>query len=232
MKTALAVRHVHFEDIGVFATVLARHGFGIETVEAGAVEFAKIDPAAADILFVLGGPIGAYEGDTYPWLQDEIGLIERRLAANRPVVGICLGAQLIAQTMGARVYPMAAKEIGFSAIELTEEGKKSCLHPLQNVQVLHWHGDMFDLPAGASRLAFTALCPNQAFAHGANILGLQFHAEVLPASFEHWLIGHANELAANRISIPELRQAMQKHGAATTRAAEVILETWLSALEP
>lgn len=228
MKRALAIRHVHFEDLGSFAAVLRRRGFDIEFLDASDLNVSKIDSTATDLLFILGGPIGAYEIGSYPWLSDEIKLIEQRLKSGRPMVGICLGAQLIAQTLDARVYPMKSKEIGFATLELTKEGDNSCLKWLRGVDVLHWHGDMFDLPRGATRLAFTSLCPNQAFSYATNVLGLQFHIEVQPEAFEQWLIGHAHELAANGIDLPQMRGAMRIIGSAATHVAGNVLEDWLT----
>ena len=108
---------------------------------------------------MLGGPIGAYEEALYPFLTDELRLIEACLHNNVPVMGICLGAQLLARALGARVYPGSAREIGIAPVTLTDPGRVSCLRHLEAAghQVLHWHGDTFDLPAGATRLASTAV---------------------------------------------------------------------------
>jgi GMP synthase (glutamine-hydrolysing) len=136
------------------------------------------------LLIVLGGPIGAYETDTYPFLAAEIALLERRLMHDRPTLGICLGSQLMAKALGARVFPGPLKEIGWGRIDLTEAGAGSSLASLgsEDSEVLHWHGDTFDLPAGAVRLACNANYENQAFAFGQAALALQFHAEADPGS--------------------------------------------------
>ena len=179
-KTALAIRHVPFEDLGTLAAVLADHGYAIAYKVAGIDTLAAIDPAGPDLLIVLGGPIGAYEEDAYPFVLDELRLLERRLATDLPTLGICLGAQLMTRALGARVYPGPQKEIGWSPLTLTEAGSRSCLRCLspERTPVLHWHGDTFDLPDGATRLASTEVCENQAFSWGSRALALQFHAEV------------------------------------------------------
>src|SRR5262249_50790545 len=134
--------------------------------------------------------------------------IEYRMRRNLPTLGICLGAQLMANALGARVYPGHVKEIGWGAIDLTPQGRSSCLRSLgDDGKVLHWHGDTFDLPEDAQRLASNANYENQAFAFGSNALALQFHLEAKPRQLEEWYVGHAAELAAARISIPELRAA-------------------------
>ena len=104
-KTAVAIRHVAFEDLGVFRETLEQRGYAVRYVEAGVDDLRALDAAAPDLLVVLGGPIGVYEHATYPFLKDEIALIERRLANGKPLLGICLGAQLIARAAGADVYP-------------------------------------------------------------------------------------------------------------------------------
>ena len=211
-KSVVALRHVHFEDLGHFAPVLERHGYGLTYCDVGIDPLMGLDPLATDLLIVLGGPIGAYEEEQYPFLHEELALLTSRLAANQPTLGICLGSQLIARALGARVYPMGVKEIGFSPIRLTPEGMRSCLSTFaEDGTVLHWHGDTFDLPAGAVNLAHTETCPNQAFAYGPNILGLQFHLEISATHFERWLIGHACELAIAGISVADLRAAAQRH---------------------
>ena len=225
-KTALALRHVCFEDLGAFAVVLEEAGYDIEYCEMGVDDPDKI--ATPDLLIVLGGPIGAYEDDLYPFLKDEIALIEARLAGGQPTLGICLGAQLMARALGARVYPGRAKEIGFAPLTLTAEGR-ALLAPFQDHPVLHWHGDTFDLPEGAVRLASTAVCDQQGFAYGRHALGFQFHPEAQPQGFERWLIGHAGEIAAtDGIAVPQLREAMAKHGAASAIRGQAMLAPWLA----
>ena len=120
--------------------------------------------------------------------------IAARLAAGKPTLGICLGAQMMAAALGARVAPGPVKEIGWAPLQLTAEGEKSLLAPLGATPVLHWHGDNCELPAGCIKLASTQHCPVQAFMAAPAQLGLQFHLETEPARFETWLVGHTVEL--------------------------------------
>jgi GMP synthase (glutamine-hydrolysing) len=230
-KSVVALQHVHFEDLGHFAPILERHGYGLTYCDVGIDPLKRLDPLAADLLIVLGGPIGAYEEEQYPFLHEELALLTSRLAANRPTLGICLGSQLIARALGARVYPMGVKEIGFSPMRLTPEGMRSCLSTFaEDGTVLHWHGDTFDLPAAAVNLAYTETCANQAFAYGPNILGLQFHAEIAASHFERWLIGHACELAVAGMSVADHRAAAQRHSPVQARKAETLLNRWLGGM--
>lgn len=229
MKTCWAVRHVAFEDLGSFAPVLAARGYQVRTVEAGVDDLASLDPIAADLLVVLGGPIGACEDDLYPFLVDELRLVEARLKAGRPTLGICLGAQIMARALGARVHPnVAGKEIGWSPLALGPAGQRSALGALDGAAVLHWHGDTFELPEGAELLASTAVTPNQAFAWGTAALGLQFHVEVVGRSLERWFIGHALEIAKTPgITVPALREATRRHAKALESRAGEVLERFL-----
>jgi GMP synthase (glutamine-hydrolysing) len=231
MKSAVALRQVAFEDLGSFEATLASAGYAVTYVEAADGLAAAADAAeAADLLAVLGGPIGAYEEAAYPFLSDELSLLSRRIAADRPLLGICLGAQLIARALGARVYPGPVKEIGWSPLRLTPEGSASCLrHLAAGVPVLHWHGDTFDLPDGATRLASSGHYENQAFSHGASLLALQFHLEVEPARLERWYVGHAVEIAATPgVDVAGLRRDSRAHGPALAAAAAKVLAEWLT----
>jgi GMP synthase (glutamine-hydrolysing) len=230
VKKALAVRHVHFEDLGSFAPVLEAHGYGVAYADAGIDDLAAIDEAAPDLLVVLGAPIGAYEEDRYPFLEAELALIHRRLDSGRPILGLCLGAQLMARALGAEVKPGPAKEIGWGPVTLTEAGRAGPLRHLGNQPVLHWHGDAFSLPEGAQRLASTEICPNQAFSLGPTVLGFQFHPEAAVATFERWLIGHAVEIAGAGLSPDILRRETETHGPGAAERGRRVLEEWLAGL--
>jgi GMP synthase (glutamine-hydrolysing) len=228
MKSVLALRHVHFEDLGAFEAPLKDAGYTIRYSDAG-----LDDPRtfhAPDLLAVLGAPIGAYEDDLYPFLHGELALIERQLAEGKPLLGICLGAQLIARAMGARVYPGPAKEIGWKKLMLTQEGQRT-LAPLEDVPVLHWHGDTFDLPQGATNLACTDICKHQAFSAGRNVLAFQFHPEAQRKGFERWLVGHCAEIAATQgVTVQQLRADTETLGDACALRGQAVLRDWLRQL--
>jgi len=229
-RTAVAIRHVAFEDVGVWRKTLVGLGYDLAYVEAGVDDLAGAALLAADLVIALGGPIGVYETDAYPFLAGEIAILRRRLESHKPVLGVCLGAQAMAAALGARVAPGPAKEIGYAPVELTAAGRASPLARLDGVSVLHWHGDNFDLPAGAERLAATAMCPVQAFRLGPRALGLQFHVEADPRRIEAWLVGHAVELTQAKVDPRALRADASRVGAATAAAGRAILVDWLEAL--
>ena len=231
MKSALILRHLAFEDLGAFAPVLRNAGYRLKEVEAAMAPLP--DPLEPDLVVVLGGPIGVNDGAAYPCMTEERDWLAMRLADDRPTLGLCLGAQLMAAALGARVAPIAKKEIGFAPLTLTAAGRAGPLGHLADIPVLHWHGEGFDLPAGAERLAATPACPNQAFALGPNLLGLQCHPEagMLP-DFERWLIGHSAELAQAGIAPEALRQDAKAHGPALRAAGQAMFRHWLRELEP
>jgi len=222
----ITIRHVAFEDLGVFESVLKRLSFDVEYRQAGIDAVTAEEWLNLPLVVVMGGPISAYERDKYPWLTDEIAGVKRRLAKDMPTMGVCLGAQIMAAALGSRVYPGTAKEIGWGPVSLTSAGKASCLASLDGAPVLHWHGDTFDLPAGAELLASTPITPHQAFAHG-NALALQFHPEADGRRIEAWLIGHTCELGHAGLSVSALREDSFKNAEKAARAGEEMMEEWL-----
>jgi GMP synthase (glutamine-hydrolysing) len=231
MKTCLVLRHVSFEDLGTLAGILAQRGFAQRYVEVGIDRLVGADIQACDLLVVLGGPIGVYEEQAYPFLVEETKLIGERLRAARPTLGICLGAQLMAKALGASVAAGPEKEIGLAPVDLTAEGRATPLRLLEGVPVLNWHGDNLDLPQGCERLAFTRLCPVQAFRKGPNLLGLQFHIEADAHRMESWLIGHTVELGKANIDPRALRNDIARHGRMLQQTAHAIFNEWLDGLE-
>lgn len=229
MKTVFALRHVAFEDLDGFAPVLAERGYAIRYAEAGYDALEQVDPLAGDLWIVLGGPIGVYEEEAYPFLRVELALLQARLNAGLPVLGVCLGCQLLARALGAAVYPGGRKEIGWGPLTLTAAGRSSPLAALADgAPVLHWHGDTFDLPVEAVLLASTAVYPHQAFAWERHALGLQFHLETTARGLERWFIGHACEIAHTLdLSVAALRAATARHAAATAIRGRQCLAAWL-----
>lgn len=177
------LQHVPFEGPAAIADWADARGHVLTTTplfDGAAVP----DPSGFEWLVVMGGPMGVHDEQDHPWLAPEKALVAESIAAGRTVVGICLGAQLIASALGARVYRNPEKEIGWMPVDLTEQGRVSRLFGTlpPRIKVFHWHGDTFDLPAGAVHLARSAACAHQAFSHGNNVLGLQFHLESTPKS--------------------------------------------------
>ena len=230
MPSVLAFRHVAFEDLGLLAPWLAARGWRVAYRDMGidAVDEAAVD--AADLLVVLGGPIGAEDDARYPFLTQERALIARRLAQARPVLGICLGAQLMASALGARVRPMSAPEIGVFPVATTDAARGTPLQVLAGRAVLHWHGDRFALPDGVPSLATSARCDHQAFMVGTAAMAWQFHLEAEPLRIAAWLVGHAGELSRAGIDPVALKRDVDAAAAGMARDLDAVMGAWFTGL--
>jgi len=174
------LQHVFFEGLGSIEDWL--------TTRAARVDWTRFyagdplpDPAGIDLLIILGGPMSVNDEADHPWLTAEKRFVAAAIAGGTPVLGICLGAQLIASALGARVYPGPQKEIGWFSITASDSTPGRFAFPPETT-AFHWHGETFDLPPGAVRLASSAAVTNQAFQVGDRVIGLQFHLETTPAS--------------------------------------------------
>lgn len=227
MRT-LAIRHVGFEHLDLLEDILIERGHDVRYLDAGVRPLVDVDPMADDLVVVLGGPIGVNETDDYPFLEDEIEFVTRRLSARKPTLGICLGCQIMAAALGASVYASPAKEIGWKPLKFTNTGKFSPLGAVGNAEVLHWHGDTFDLPRQATLLASTDLVENQAFAIEDYGLGLQFHLEASITNLERWFIGHTLEISTTPgIDVPSLRQSSAEAAPKLEPLAREVFVAWL-----
>lgn len=196
MKTLHIFQHVDFEGAGAIADWCHKNSIQIQWTRLWQRDAQLPSPESIDHLLVLGGPMGVYDEDIYEWLADEKDFLRRYLALDRPLLGICLGAQLIAEALGSIVYPNTHKEIGFFPILSCEPKSDSLLsHLPDQLEVLHWHGDTFDLPPGSTRLYSSAACDNQAFQFNEHILGLQFHLECNLPGLDSLILHSREDLA-------------------------------------
>ena len=191
------LQHVPFDGLGSISPWAAEKG---HTVRAYGLfrEDSLPDPEQFDWLMVLGGPMGVYDEAQYPWLVDEKRLIEAAIRAEKTVLGICLGAQLIASVLGKKVTRNPQREIGWFPLKLSQAARQTRLFgSLPNeFPAFHWHGDTFEIPDGALHLASSAVCANQAYLYGDRVLGLQFHLETTPLAAQALVTHCADELTA------------------------------------
>ncbi|PKL39888.1 MAG: amidotransferase [Spirochaetae bacterium HGW-Spirochaetae-1] len=193
---AHCIQHVPFEGPAHAAVILRELGMPLSGTRVYAGE-ALPDPGGVEFLLVMGGPMGVHDGDRYPWLKEEMLFIEKCISRGATVLGICLGAQLIAHVMGAQVRKNPYREIGWfpvTSVPLTDTGPASRLVLPQRFTAFHWHGDTFDIPRGAVHLARSEACENQAFIYDDRVLGLQFHLESTPESVDLLIENARHEL--------------------------------------
>jgi GMP synthase-like glutamine amidotransferase len=183
----LVLQHIACEPPGVYEDVLDEHGATIHRVELDEGDPLP-DWREFDAIVAMGGPMGALDDDEHPWLTDEKRLIADAVRSGLPFWGVCLGVQLLAASLGARVYSGSAPEVGVLPVLLTDEALADPVFvgTPRELLSLQWHGDTFDLPDGATRLAGSPAYPNQAFRVGADAYGVQFHLEVSPALAREW----------------------------------------------
>jgi len=205
-KPVGVIRHINIEGLGSIADVLQQRHINYSYVDAWK-DSIPANPSAYSTIVVLGGPMGVYEGNKYPFIEKELMLIKKARDAGIPVIGICFGSQLVAQALGGRVYKGGRKEIGWYKITFTGDALNDAVFaPLispesSSLRVFQWHGDTFDLPAGAQLLAGSELYPHQAFRIDENIYGLQFHIEVKEADIKTWIEEYKAEIDSLKTTI-------------------------------
>ena len=190
-------QHVPFEGLGCITPWLEAAGY-----EVSCTRFFECpvlpDLKSIDLLVIMGGPMSVNDEAQYPWLLVEKQFIRDAIACGKPVLGICLGAQLIASASGAKIYPNAHREIGWFPIQAVDEGGDDCFRFPPTETVFHWHGETFDIPPGAVRIAKSEGCENQAFQLGQSVIGLQFHLETSPDSLREIIAHCRHELVPSR----------------------------------
>lgn len=230
----LVFQHVRRETLGLLEAEAERHSLSLNYVRFW--EGAIIPPLNNyQALIVLGGPMGANDEEKYPWLKGEITAIQEAVEGGIPILGLCLGAQLLARALGAVVTRNPVPEIGFATVELTPVGREDPLfrgfdNPLP---VFQWHSDTFAIPQGAVWLASSPLCPHQAFRYGRNAYGLQFHLETTPGMIDRWVEKGAEDLRRAGVSAPRalVAQAWEREGQ-FREAARRLMENFLTCVAP
>ena len=218
------LQHVPFEGLGSIAPWLKAADYQITATKFYESTLLP-HPKQVDLLIIMGGPMSVNDEDRFPWLRIEKQFIRQTIASGKAVLGICLGAQLIASALGESVYPNRRKEIGWFPIEGIPRKDKSvfCFPP--SVEVFHWHGDTFDLPDGAVLLAKSKACENQAFQIKQTVIGLQFHLETTPDSARAIVKNCREELLPSKFVQPEamiLDQPPNKYKEINKLMAEIL----------
>lgn len=236
MRT-LVLQHIACEPPGAFEDVLIERGAAIHRVELD-----EGDPLPDwrdfDAIIAMGGPMSVNDEATLPWLGDEKRLIADAVRAGMPYWGACLGVQLLAAALGAPVYAGAAPEVGLLPVTLTADALADPVFAaLPRTQVtLQWHGDTFDLPEGAVRLATSPLYPNQAFRWGSHAYGVQFHLEVSPQMAREWAAVPEYSAALERVLGPDalsrLIAELDAQGVAMRAQARALFERWIDTCVP
>ena len=189
MRKLLVFQHVPYEILGIFNPLLKQAGFRIRYVNYGRDAQARPNLDSYHGIVILGGPMNVDQVDDYPHLPIEIELIQEAIEKEIPMMGICLGAQLIAKALGAQIRKNPTKEIGWYDISPNDAGLADPLfkHFETTRKVFQWHGDTFDIPEGSVHLASSPTCSNQAFRYGEHVYGFQFHLEVDQGLIHNWL---------------------------------------------
>jgi GMP synthase (glutamine-hydrolysing) len=202
----LVLQHAASEGLGTIEDALRASGYEFKYLRTFAGDSIPSNPDGAPALVIMGGPMGVYEYGQYPFLRQEMKLIESFLKAGKPILGICLGSQLLAAALGAEVKKGPRKEIGWYGIQLS---KNAANDPLWRGQpdfftAYHWHGDIFELPKAAMPLASSDLTALQAFRYGASAYGLLFHMEVTSDQVQNMLSEFAGEIKEEKLNGPEI----------------------------
>jgi GMP synthase (glutamine-hydrolysing) len=234
MAKIYVLQHHPAETLGTIADALEGAALAWQYVRIFEGQPVPASMKGAGGLVVMGGPMSVYQTERYPFLKDEMRLIQAAVEEKRPVLGVCLGGQIVAAALGAKVAKNPrGKEIGWYPVRLAPEAKEDRLFRdiAETIMPFHWHGDHFELPAGAVSLSSSDNTPCQAFRYGDNAYALQFHLEVTRDSIAGMSEAFAKELDREQISAPEMITLHDTHGAALTQIAERVFGRWAAPIQ-
>jgi GMP synthase (glutamine-hydrolysing) len=222
------LQHIFCETLGTIADALQAKGIAMEYVRSFEGDKVPSELGEAEGLIVMGGPMGVYEQDIYPFLREELQLIRTTLKQEKPILGVCLGSQLLAAALGAQVKKNRAKEIGWYPVTLAESASKDPLWSGVDPCFMgfHWHGDIFDLPQGATSLASSAITPCQAFRYGRNAYGFLFHMEVTASMVATMVETFQHELQQEGINGQTVVAQTGDHLAKLQRIGASVYQGW------
>lgn len=230
----VAFRHMCSDGLCSLADHLDEKNIPYHYIDSYRDDLAVYDPLDENPLVVLGGTCGVYQADDYPFLKEELKILEKRLAADLPTLGICLGAQLIAKTLGASVHPGSkGQEQGWVDLHVNEKGMESPLRHFDKslTKMLQWHGDTFDLTDDMTLLASTDMYDNQAFSYGKNVLGVQFHPEVRPCTLQGWYVSNAAAVARRELDLDKVKQDTDNNIERLMQQSRLFIAEWLAQFE-
>jgi GMP synthase (glutamine-hydrolysing) len=224
--------HHPVEGLGTIANALKRATVAPQYIRSFEGQSVPREIGDAAGLIVMGGPQSVYERARFPYLHKEMRLIEDAMERSKPVLGICLGSQLLAATLGAKVYPGRQKEIGWHRIDLTDSASKDALFSGEPSSLVgfHWHGDIFDLPRGATLVASSALTAHQAFRYGKNAYGLLFHLEVTLPQINTMVATFADELQSAGLNGSAIKLNSHAHLPALQEIGGDVFARWVGLL--
>ncbi len=234
MAKIYVLQHHPVENLGTIADALEGAALAWQYIRVNEGQPVPRDMKGAGGLIVMGGPMGVYQTERYPWLRDEMALINDSIKRNLPVLGICLGAQILAAALGAKVERNASgKEIGWYPIEFEAAAKEDrlCRDLPETLAPFHWHGDIFDLPTGAVSLASSVKTPCQAFRYGDKAYGFQFHFEVTSDAVAAMAEAFAKELDREKIAAEEMIARSAEFTPTLEKIADTVFSRWASPIQ-
>lgn len=227
-KKAVIFQHMLSAGPGSLVDILQELGFAIEIIHTAHQDIKNFDALTPDLLIIMGGSPGVYQADHFPFLHDEMRIIRERVLAGKPYLGICLGAQLMAQAMGGRVYKgTKGSEVGWQDITLNEAGLSSPIKYFDGVKVMQWHGDTFETPSAATLLASSDKYA-QVFSLGDHAIGFQCHIEMKPEGIADWMVQDADYFVSHDDMRDNFRTLAPVCNPLMTSAAKAFMKDWLA----
>ena len=229
-KQVWAIQHIGYEDLGSFEPVLKARGFDVKYFCSQHIDYKGLFTDDPDLVVVLGGPMSVHDTDRNPWIHAEEQFVKERIASEKPLMGICFGAQMIARALGAKTYVgEQGKEIGWSKITVNADGLKTPFRHLDGelTSMLHWHGDTFDLPDGATLLASSDQYKKQAYSYGEHTFCMQCHPEVTASKLKLWYASALDQIEEVGTSVEKLKSDADAYNQKLSEQAAKFLNEWL-----